>query len=250
MTSWFDKLLEEMQRRQLEEDAAREGRPRPRRPVGPPEEQIPEDGDGGDGPPPPRRLRPRGRRPGQPTGNWLRPGLILLGVFIAIQVLGGLVQLLTDLAWYDALGRRDVLLTRFVAHIGFFVIGFGLFTIPALVSLWAARRLGPQVPIRRVGSIEVPDLSRPAAAILVGVILVGGLVSGLSWGGRWPTLLLFFNGGAFGLADAAFGRDIGFYVFDLAFWRFLQGWLVIALAVIIGLTVAATPSRRPGGSSI
>ena len=104
MTSWFDKLLEEMQRRQLEEDAAREGRPRPRRPVGPPEEQIPD--DDGEEPPPPRRLRPRRGRPGQPSGNWLRPGLILLGLFIALQVLGGLIQLLTDLAWYDALGRR------------------------------------------------------------------------------------------------------------------------------------------------
>jgi uncharacterized membrane protein (UPF0182 family) len=146
---------------------------------------------------------------------------------------------LTDLAWYDALGRRDVLITRFVAHLGFFVVGFLAFTGPALLSLWAARRLGPQVPIRRVGSIEVPDLSRPAAVVLVGVVLVGGLLSGLSWGGRWPTLLLFFNGGDFGATDAAFGRDIGFYVFDLAFWRFAQGWLVIALAVIIGLTLAA-----------
>jgi uncharacterized membrane protein (UPF0182 family) len=238
MTSWFDKLLEEMQRRQLEEDAAREGRPRPRRPVGPPEEQIPDD-EGGDGPPPPRRFRPRPVRPERPPGNWLRTGLILVGLFIAIQVLGGLVYLLTDLAWYDALGRRDVLLTRVVAHVGFFTVGFLAFSVPALASLWAARRLGPQVPIRKVGSVEVPDLSRPAAVVLVGIILVGGLLSGLSWGGRWPVLLLFFNGGDFGTADAAFGRDIGFYVFDLAFWRFLQGWLVIALAAIIGLTVAA-----------
>ena len=130
-----------------------------------------------------------------------------LNVLAETVTLSRAIDATPPLRWYDALGRRDVLLTRFVAHIGFFVVGFGLFTVPALVSLWAARRLGPQVPIRRVGSIEVPDLSRPAAAILVGVILVGGLVSGLSWGGRWPTLLLFFNGGAFGLADAAFGRD-------------------------------------------
>jgi uncharacterized membrane protein (UPF0182 family) len=237
VSSWFDRLLEEMQRRQLEEDAAREGRPRPRRPVGPPEEQIPD--DDGDEPPPPRRLRPRGGRPRQPAGNWLRPGLILVGLFIGIQVLGGLVQLVTDLAWYDSLGRRDVLITRFVAHLGFFVVGVLLFTIPALLSLWVARRLGPQVPIRRVGPVEMPDISRPAAVVLVGIVLLGGLVSGLTWGSRWPALLLFFNGGAFGATDATFGRDIGFYVFDLAFWRFLQGWLVIALAGIIGLTVAA-----------
>ncbi len=50
---------------------------------------------------------------------------------------------------------------------------------------------------------------------------------------------LYFNGGEFGTADAAFGRDIGFYIFDLPFWRFVQGWAVLALAVIIGLTVGA-----------
>ncbi|MGH2463736.1 MAG: UPF0182 family protein, partial [Candidatus Limnocylindria bacterium] len=239
MSSWFDKLLEEMQRRQMEQDQAREGRPLPPRgPVGPPEEQIPGD-DGGDEPPPIRRLRRRGGRPNRPPGSWTRPVLFLVGAFLFVQLLGGLVQLFTDLAWYDALGRRDVLLTRFVAHLGWFVAGFALFAIPALLSLWAASRLGPRVPVRRVGPVEIPDLSRPVGLVLVAVALLAGLVSGLAWGGSWQTLLLFFNGGEFGTTDAAFGRDIGFYVFDLPFWRFVQGWVVTALAVIIGLTVAA-----------
>jgi uncharacterized membrane protein (UPF0182 family) len=241
MSSWFDKLLEDLQRRQLEQDRAREGRPSPRRRVGPPEEQLPDEDDGGDGDggEPPRWPGSRPRRPNRPSGNWLRPALFLFGLFIALQVLGGLVELFTDLAWYSSLGRRDVLLTRFVAHLGWFVVGFLLFAVPALLSLWVARRLGPQVPVRRVASIEVPDLSRPVGILLVALVLAGGLVSGLAWGGNWPTLLLFFNGGAFGATDSAFGRDIGFYVFDLPFWRFVQGWAVLALAVIIGLTVGA-----------
>ncbi|HEV7199179.1 MAG TPA: UPF0182 family protein [Candidatus Limnocylindria bacterium] len=240
MSSWFDKLLEEMQRRQMEQDYAREGRPLPPRPpVGPPEEQIPDDDDGGDGPPPPRRLRPRRGRPERTPGNWVRPILFVVGVFILIQVLGGLVQLFTDLAWYGSLGRRDVLVTRFVAELGWFVVGLLLFVVPALASLWVARRLGPQVPIRKVGPVEVPDLSRPAAYVLVGVTVVLGLVSAFAWGGNWQTILLFFNGGNFGTTDASFGRDIGFYVFDLPFWRFVQGWAVLALAAIIGLTVGA-----------
>ena len=76
------------------------------------------------------------------------------------------MELLTDLAWYGSLGRRDVLVTRFVANLAWFVVGFALFVIPAFLSLWVARRLGPQVPIRRVGSVEVPDVSRPATIVL------------------------------------------------------------------------------------
>jgi len=241
MSSWFDRLLEDLQRRQMEQDRAREGRPLPPRPpVGPPEEQIPEDDDGGGGDlPPPRRLRPRRGRPDRPPGAWLRPILILIGVFLLIQVLAGLIAFFTDYAWYDALGRRDVLITRFTANVAWFVVGFALFTGAALLSLWVARRLGPQVPIRRVGSIEVPDVSGPVGAILIALALLGGLVSGLAWGGNWQTMLLFFNGGSFGVSDAAFGRDVGFYVFDLPFWRFVQGWAVIALVVIIGLTIGA-----------
>jgi hypothetical protein len=239
MSSWFDKLLEEMQRRQMEQDHAREGRPLPpEERVGPPEEQIPDD-EGGDVPPPLRRLRRRRGQPNRPPGNWTRPVLFLVGAFVLVQLLGGLVELSTDLAWYDALGRRDVLLTRFVAHLGWFVAGFALFAVPALLSLWVASRLGPQVPVRRVGPIEIPDLSRPVGFVLVVAALLGGLVSGLAWGGNWQTLLLFFNGGQFGTTDAAFGRDIGFYIFDLPFWRYVQGWAVTALAVIIGLTVGA-----------
>jgi uncharacterized protein len=238
MSSWFDKLLEEMQRRQMEQDRAREGRPLRDEPVGPPEEQIPED-EGADLPPPLRRLRRRRGSADRPPGNWIRTVLLLVGAFVLIQLLGGLIELSTDLAWYDALGRREVLLTRFVAHLGWFVAGFALFMIPALLSLWVAARLGPQVPVRRVGPVELPDLSRPVGFVLVALAVLGGLVSGLAWGGNWQTILLFFNGGDFGTTDAAFGRDIGFYVFDLPFWRFAQGWLVTALAVIIGMTVGA-----------
>ena len=241
MSSWLDRLLEEMQRRQQEQDYAREGRPLPPRPpVGPPEEQIPDDEDGGgDDLPPPRRLRPRGGRPNRPPGAWLRPILILVGIFLLIQVLSGLIAFYTDFAWYDALGRRDVLITRFTANIAWFGVGFVLFAGPALLSLWVARRLGPQVPIRRVGPIEVPDISGPVGTILVGLALLGGLISGIAWGSNWQTILLFFNGGNFGVTDAAFGRDVGFYVFDLPFWRFVQGWAVIALVLIIGLTIGA-----------
>ena len=105
MDRWFDQLLEEMQRRQMERDRAREGRSPPHEPIGPPEEQIPDDEDGGGQPPPPfGRLRRR-RRGRQPPASWLRPVVLVIALFVAIQVLASLVAFLTDLAWFDARGR-------------------------------------------------------------------------------------------------------------------------------------------------
>src|SRR6185503_2326163 len=154
MSSWFDKLLEELQRRQAEQDARREGRPTP--PFGPRRTG----GNGGDqsegeptpfGPLRPRALRPRG------AGRQPRWGLIVGLAVVALVVfgfLGGIVNLITDLMWYDALGLRSVLTTRLWSQVALFVFGFVAFALPALASIWLARRIAPQVPIHRIGGLE------------------------------------------------------------------------------------------------
>ncbi|MGA1873801.1 MAG: UPF0182 family protein [Thermoplasmatota archaeon] len=37
--------------------------------------------------------------------------------------------------------------------------------------------------------------------------------------GNWEIVLRFLNGQSFGIADPIFHREIGFYVFDLPFYR-------------------------------
>jgi uncharacterized protein len=242
MSTWFDKLLEELQRRQAEQDARREGRPlppRPRRTRG-------NGGAGGDDGPPlddrPTPFPPRRRGGPINTGGlrrWVLISVILLAALFVFGFLGRIVDLLTDLMWYDALGRRDVLTTRLWSQLGLFVVGFAAFGLPAVASIWLARRIAPQVPIRRVGSFEVPDASRAITWALIAVATIGALVSAAAWSGSWATILLFANGGDFGTTDPNFNRDIGFYIFDLPFWRFLQGWGVASLFAILLLTLGA-----------
>jgi hypothetical protein len=242
MSNWFDKLLEELQRRQAEEDARREGRPiPPSRPRG-------TGGNGGDqgnghdrsaddDEPRPFR-RPRVLRPGGPGRR--RWGLLIGIAVVAIVVfgfLGGIVNLITDLMWYDALGLQSVLTTRLWVQVALFFVGFVAFAVPALLTIWLARRIAPQVPIRRIGTLELPDISRAVTLGLAVVVLLLGLISAAAWSSSWQTVLLFLNGGDFGTRDPNFGRDIGFYVFDLPFWRFVQGWGVTSLVVIILLSL-------------
>ena len=241
MSTWFDKLLEELQRRQAEQDARREGRPipgyRPRRTNG----NGPVDGSGDDEPPPLRPTRPTIFRP-RGGGRQPRWGLILGAIAVAlivISLLGGVVNLITDLMWYDALGQRSVLTTRLWSQVGLFVLGFVAFAVPALASIVLARRIAPQVPIRRIGSLELPDVSGFVTWALAGVVGLASLVSGAAWSSAWQTVLLFINGGSFGTKDPNFHRDIGFYVFDLPFWRFLQGWGVASLVVIVLISLGA-----------
>ena len=241
MSTWFDRLLEELQRRQAEQDARREGRPLPARP----RRQPPSDGgdgDGGNGAPPPDDdpLRfPRRPRQGGDARRWIVIAGLLVAAFILFGLLGGLVNLLTDLMWYDTLDRTAVLTTRLWSQVGLFGVGFVAFALPALASIWLARRIAPQVPIRRIGEFEIPDASRAITLVLVGVTVLLALVSAGAWSGSWQTILLFANGGDFGAVDPSFERDIGFYVFDLPFWRFVQGWGIASLIAILLLSLGA-----------
>jgi uncharacterized membrane protein (UPF0182 family) len=246
MSSWFDKLLEDLQRRQAEQDAQREGRPlpprEPRRARG-----NRGSGNGGDEGPPlddrptafPRRPRSGGPFDTSGLRRWVvLAGILLVGLFL-FGFLGRIVNLLTDLMWYDALGRRDVLTTRLWSQVGLFAVGLVAFAVPALASIWLARRIAPQVPIHRVGGFEVPDASRAVTWGLVAVTAIMALISAGAWSGSWETILLFANGGDFGIPDPNFNRDVGFYIFDLPFWRFVQGWAIASLFAILVVTLGA-----------
>jgi uncharacterized membrane protein (UPF0182 family) len=235
VSTWFDKLLEELQRRQAEQDARREGRPFPRRTNG--------GGSRGDGDEPPRDdlpVRfPGRRRPAASLRRWVLIAIGIVVLLFAFGIIGRIVDLATDLMWYGALGLTGVLTTRLWSQLALFAIGFVAFAIPAIASIWLARRIAPQVPIRRIGQFEVPDASRAITTGLIAAAVVAALISAGAWTSSWETVLLFLHGGQFGSPDPHFGRDIGFYVFDLPFWRFLQGWAVLSLIAILLLTLGA-----------
>lgn len=243
MSSWFDKLLEDLQKRQEEADARREGRPfEPReRNVTP----IDEGRKGRRGP------NGSGSGPGAPPVAsadlpWRRYVLIgggILGLLIVLGLLGGAVNLITDIMWYDALGRRDVLQTRLWAQVVLFGVGFVAMLLPALASVWLARRIVPQAPVRQLGGIEMPDASRLIGIAVTVVAVLLALGSAAAWSGAWETILLFLNGEDWGVTDPTLGRDIGFYVFDLPFWRFVLGWASTML-IVVGLLTLGTYAAR------
>ncbi|MFY9490927.1 MAG: UPF0182 family protein, partial [Mycobacterium sp.] len=45
----------------------------------------------------------------------------------------------------------------------------------------------------------------------------------------WPRIQLFLHGGDFGVTDPQFGRDLGFYAFDLPFFRLVLSYLFAAV---------------------
>ena len=257
MSSWLDKLLEELQRRQEEADAQREGRPLPPREPAGRERNVTPIGDArrrtgrtnGGGPGPGGSGGDGGGRPFAPVATsvpwrrWVGITVAVVALFVVLGLLGGAVGFITDLMWYDALGRRDVLTTRLWAQLSLFGIGFLAMLVPALLSAWIARRIAPQAPVRQLGSIEMPDASRLIGVAVTIVAILLALGSGAAWSSNWETVLLFLNGEEWGVTDPTLGRDIGFYVFDLPVLHFVQGWAFTTLIVVALITVGTYAAR-------
>ncbi|MGC1213845.1 MAG: UPF0182 family protein [Micromonospora sp.] len=168
---------------------------------------------------------------------------VLIGVFVLFTLIGWGVNAWTDWLWFDEVRYTQVfsgvLATRLLL---FLVIGLAMAVIIG-ANLWLAHRLRPQL---RPHSLEQATLERyrmmlsPRLGTWIALVsAVIGLFAGLSAQSRWGQWLLFRNGGTFGVKDPEFGVDVGFYVFQLPFWRYLLGvgFTAVVLALLGALAM-------------
>ncbi len=153
--------------------------------------------------------------------------IVVATIIVALILLSALVNILTDRYWFAEVHYSQVFSTMLWTRVVmFFVVGIVIGGIVA-GNLYLAYRLRP---LLRPSSAEQHALDR-YRMLLSGRIgwWIGipsgliGLFSGISGQGHWQTWLLFVNGGSFGVKDPQFGTDIGWYVFDYPFWRYLLG---------------------------
>lgn len=167
--------------------------------------------------------------------------LVLVVLAVLLLLFGSrLATLYTDILWFNSIGFVDVFwnLLRTQAGLGI-VAGLVMFALVA-ANLLLAQRLAPAYRIPSPAE-EVIERYRQVLApyirlLLIGVALVTGILGGLAVVGEWRDFLLWANGGEFGTPDPHFGRDLGFFVFQLPFLTTVNGWLFSALLVTILLT--------------
>ncbi len=165
--------------------------------------------------------------------------LLLMFLWAGPVVLG----LYTDWLWFKDLDFAGVFRTRFIAQATLFVLGALVSAGAILWSAFLARRLAEQA----VGTIEMPGSAQMRAMqpTFSLAVIGGGLFLALNMAGvaaaRWEHILRYWHASPFGTADPQFGLDIGFFVFTLPVYRFLQGWLVtvMLLALVAAVTVYA-----------
>ncbi|WP_420750039.1 UPF0182 family protein [Rhodococcus sp. O3] len=186
-----------------------------------------------------------GMRPpsGVPTLSKRSKVLLILALVVAALLLLGprLVDAYTNWLWFGEVEYRDVYVKVLVTRIVLFVVAslfVGAVVWLAMLLAYRSRPVfvptaGPNDPVARYRTTVMTRMRMFG----LGIPIVLGLLSGLVAQASWVTVQMFFNGGSFGTVDPQFGLDVGFYAFDLPFYRFLLNWMFVAviLALIANL---------------
>lgn len=173
-----------------------------------------------------------------------RVALISIGLlFFFVLIFGrAIAGFYVEYLWHRGLGRTDVFWGVLGAQVTLFAMFFAVFAVLAGVNLFLADRMAPTTfPANVHPYVERfhEVFGKRLRLVRYGTALVLALMLALPAVARWQEWLLFRNRQSFGVTDAQFGADVGFYVFELAFISFAINWLFAALVMVILLTLVA-----------
>ena len=167
-----------------------------------------------------------------------RMAIIAIGVFILVVVIFGraLARFYVDMLWYDGLGQSGVFWGALRARLLLFTLFFALFAVLSGTNLAIADKLAPtRFPPNAHPVVQRfhEAFGRRLRVYRYAVAAVFAFLLALPTTTQWQSWLLFRNRQSFGVADAQFGADIGFYVFELPFLSFVLDWLFFAMVIVL-----------------
>lgn len=168
------------------------------------------------------------------------PIAITIGV-VALLIVGFFVfvGLYADVLWYDQLGFLSVLTTEWVARIVLFLIGFVAMAVPVWASIQIAYRTRPVYAKLNSQLDRYQEVFEPLRRLaMYGIPVVLGVFAGVSTSSRWELTLTWLNRTPFGTSDPQFGFDVGFYVFELPFYRSIVGFASAVVLLSLLLVIA------------
>ncbi len=169
---------------------------------------------------------------------WAIASVVVLVVLLFS--LRGLAVFYTDFLWFDSIGQggtwQNLLAAKIAPALVFTVVFFAIMFVNLLVADRVApryRSMGPEDELlARYQEVAGPYTGR----IRVAISLFFALILGAGVSSHWRQWILFTNRVDFGIRDPQFGKDIGFYVFELPFLEFIAEWLFAGLVIVLVVT--------------
>lgn len=164
-----------------------------------------------------------------PGRLWSR-AMVILAVVVGIAMFDRLTVVLGDLWLMESLNLESIFWTNFRTGAWLWVIGYLVFfaagAVPALLS--------------DLGKVKKSALILPAG--IIAVIAASGLAS------QYDAFLLGTGHVDFEKTDPIFGRDLGFYVFDLPYYWIAYAYVVMAAKtnLLFAIICAAIGAQQSG----
>src|ERR1700743_498496 len=176
-------------------------------------------------------MRPTARMPKLTRRSRILIMIPVGGIFL---LLAGprLIDAYVDWLWFGELGYRSVFTTVLVTRIVVFLVGgllVGGIVFAGLAVAYRTRAVfGPNNDNDPVARYRTVVLSR-LRLVGIGIPAAVGLLAGIIAQSYWVRIQLFLHGGDFGVTDPQFGKDLGFYAFDLPFYRLVLSYVFVAV---------------------
>src|ERR1700739_2279286 len=155
-----------------------------------------------------------------------------LAVIVLLLIGPRLIDGYVDWLWFGELGYRSVFTTVLVTRLVVFLVVGLLVGGILFAGLALAYRTRPVFvpsdgndPVARYRSVVMSRLRLFGIGIPATVGLLGGIIAQTSW----VRIPLFLHSSGCGVKDPQFGKDLGFYAFDLPFYRLVLSYLFVAL---------------------
>jgi uncharacterized membrane protein (UPF0182 family) len=186
-----------------------------------------------------------GMRPAARMPKLTRRSRILIVIALAVVVLllvgPRLIDAYVDWLWFGELGYRSVFTTVLFTRVLVFLIAgsiVGAIVFAGLALAYRTRPVfvpatGPNDPVARYRTAVMARLR----LLGIGIPAVIGILAGIVAQSYWVRIQLFLHGATFGVRDPQFGKDLGFYAFELPFYRLVLSYLFVAafLALVANL---------------
>jgi uncharacterized membrane protein (UPF0182 family) len=141
------------------------------------------------------------------------------------------------------MGYSPVFITILKSKLILGLVAGAVFFIFAFINAYAASR--SYSVSRTVDDETEVTLPENLNTIITGIIAGFSLFFGLAVSGSWELVLRYLNSEPFGTVDPLFGKDIGFYIFELPFYEaaLRAGFIVLIITGIITLLVYLLKSK-------
>ncbi len=178
-----------------------------------------------------------GMRPVARMPKLTKRSRVLVGLAFAVVALllfgPRLIDTYVGWLWFGEVGFRSVFTTLLVTRLVVFAVVavvVGVIVFAGLTLAYRTRPVfvptaGPQDPVARYRTAVMMRLN----LVGYGIPAALGVLAGLIAQANWVPVQLFLHGGSFGIADPQFGKDLGFYAFQLPFYRMVLFYLFAAV---------------------